>query len=135
MDRSKIVLGTLLDTGPLVGNFISAAAVRRSRIQSYTTTESASVCSGLDSKCLTLTKSIDLFVHFPCHGDVTKTHSFKLKFFVLDNSPISLIIGRDSIKEYDLISYVPSQITLPLIQSREDDTLSPRRMDVLPCFV
>ena len=28
-----IVLGTLLDTGSLAGNFISAAAVRRSRIQ------------------------------------------------------------------------------------------------------
>ena len=131
MDRSRIVLGTLLDTGSLAGNFISAAAVRRSRIESYTTTDLKSVCSGLDNKCLTLIKSIDLFVHFPCHGDVTITHSFRLKFFILENAPIRLIIGRDSIKEYDLFLYVPSQITVPSIQSRGDDTLSPRRTDVL----
>ena len=32
MDRSRIVLGTLLDTGSLAGNYISAAAVRRRRV-------------------------------------------------------------------------------------------------------
>ena len=44
---------------------------------------------------------------------------------------MSLIIGRDSIKEYELFSYMPSQISLLSIQSRGDDTLSPRRTDVL----
>ena len=74
---------------------------------------------------------MDLFVHFPCHADANKTHSFKLKFSVFKNSPMSLIIGRDSIKEYELFSYMPSQISLLSIQSRGDDTLSPRRTDVL----
>ena len=78
MDRSRIVLGTFLNTGSLAENIISEAAVRRSRIESYTTTDLKSVCSGLDNKCLTLIKSIDLFVHFPCHGDVTITHSWRM---------------------------------------------------------
>jgi transposase InsO family protein len=119
--RSKIFLDTLIDTGSLAGNFISASAVSRSRISFAIMHDSKRVCSGLDNSCIILDKSIELFVHLRCDNNLTIHHSFKMKFFLLEDSPVDLIIGRDSIKEYDLFSYVPSQITR---------TVSPRRAEL-----
>ena len=130
-DRSEIVLETLMDTGSLAGNFISASAVSRSRISHATQTDSKIVCSGLDNRCITLDSSIELFVFFTCSKSLRKNNPFKLKFFLLENSPIELIIGRDSIQEYDLFSYVPSQIVRTYLHNMGDDTLSPRRTEHL----
>ena len=109
--RLKGDLETLIDTGSLAGNFISEAAFHRLDIASAVKLGYKRVCSGLDNTCIELKETIDLFVFLPCETNLNGCCSFFMKVFLLKDSPIDLIIGRESIKLYDLFTYVPSQIS------------------------
>ena len=79
--QSNEMLETLMDTGSLAGNFISESAVSRSGLSSGIGVDFKTVCSGLDNNCITLDKSIDLFVFLPCEINLKESRPFHLKFF------------------------------------------------------
>jgi hypothetical protein len=116
-NKSEILVKALLDTGSIAGDFIAARVISIYNLESHiTSTSSRTVCSGLDSKCYDISKSIALNVSFYSEL-LNKTETFEINATILSSTPIDLVIGRPSIKKYNLFSFLPSQISLPSIIS------------------
>jgi hypothetical protein len=116
----------LLDTGSLAGDFISHKVVNIfNPIYIYET--DFTVYSGMDGSCLDKLNAIDLYVSiYPeennfsdvVHNDFTEIvdfelmnssyknnkYVFKTSFYILKDSNIECIIGRDTIKKHSLVS-------------------------------
>jgi hypothetical protein len=72
------------------------------RNKTYKTTKSLQVCSG---HCLPSTDVIDIQVKFLIKNIKS---SFILTCHITPSGPLSLIIGRESIKQNDLVTKLPS---------------------------
>jgi hypothetical protein len=76
------------------------------------TNESKLVCSGLDKTCYNVPSHIALQVSY--FSEYLNKHlTIELKTTVLKFSPIDLVIGRESIRKYNLFSKIPCQLAAP----------------------
>jgi hypothetical protein len=105
----NLKLRCLLDSGSLAGDFISLNLIEDFELTTYITTENSSrrICSGLDNSCSISLGSIYLSIMYINEVN-KKSEVISLSFKILKESPIDMIIGRDSIKNLDLISRNPS---------------------------
>ena len=88
----------LLDTGSLAGDFISEEAVTRFNFIPTNTDSILTVCSGLDNICRTLNTRVDLGVTF--HNELLNNNdTINLSPVILKETPVDMIIGRDTIKK------------------------------------
>ena len=55
-----------------------------------------------------MSKSVIVSVNF-LNERVNKINNFEIKAIILDSSPLDLIIGRSTIKKYELVRQIPSQ--------------------------
>jgi hypothetical protein len=118
-ERNKVA--TLLDTGSLAGNFVVRHIVDSLRLSDEIISHSnhSTVCSGLDNQCLALSNSIFLKLSYFC-SILNKFASFSIQAFILDKSPVDLIIGKKSIKEHNLFQVFPRQISLDKLPITEN---------------
>ena len=102
----EIKCAALLDSGSIAGNFINADLLNKlnGKNRLYKTDKPLRVCSGLDNHCLTSLEVIDIEVKF-CIKNMKS--SFILTCHITSSGPVALIIGRDSIKENDLVTKLP----------------------------
>ena len=89
-----------MDTGALDGNFISENIIHRYNLAPFTShsENTFTVCSGLDSKCYDIYKSIPLCVTF-FNEILNKNDTFEIEAIILKDSRIDLIIGRTTYNE------------------------------------
>jgi transposase InsO family protein len=109
LNQRGINVRGLLDSGSLAGDFISQEIVENFDLNSYVTLDKSSkrVCSGLDNACTLSIGSLN--ASFVFTNELTKkSEILTLIFKILKNSPIDLIIGRESIKRFDLVTKNPS---------------------------
>ena len=100
----------LLDSGSLAGDFIAKRVVSQLKLEHHVVSnKSRTVCSGLDSKCYDISNSLALYV-FYFNELLKKVAYFKINAIILESSPIDLLIGRKTIKKFDLFNQVPSQL-------------------------
>ena len=98
----------LLDMGSLAGDFIAEDVVVRYNLKPVLSDTSYPVCSGcLKSKAILLLR-VTFFDESSNRYD-----TFDIKAHILKATPVDLIIGRDSIKKFNLFSKVPSQLEVP----------------------
>ena len=104
----------LLDTGSLAGDFISEKAVTRFNFTPTHTDSKLTVCSGLDNTCHTLNTKVDLGVTF--HNELLNNNdTFDISPVILKETPVDMIIGRDTIKKYKLFEKIPRQLSYRLV--------------------
>ena len=73
------------------------------------TNKSRTVCSSLDSKCYDISNTLALYVFY--FNELLKNVAyFKINAITLESSPIDLLIGRKTIKKFNLLNQVPSQL-------------------------
>ena len=69
------------------------------------------VCSGLDNTCHTLNTQVDLGVTL--HKELLNNNdTFDISPAILKETPVDIIIGRDTIKKYKLFEKIPSQLSI-----------------------
>ena len=106
-------MDALLDTGSLAGDFIAEDIVVRYNLKPVLSDTSYTVCSGLDDCCLKSNTKLLLRVTFFDESS-NRYDNFDIKAHILKATPVDLIIGRDSIKKFNLFSKVPSQLGVQL---------------------
>ena len=96
----------LLDTGSLAGNFINNSTLLaiNGTGRLYAASRPMLVCSGLDNHCTPSYDVIDILLSFD--SDKIR-HTINLTCRISPLSPVQIIIGRDSIKEHDLVRLLP----------------------------
>ena len=98
----------LLDTGSLAGDFISEKTVNKFNFTPIQTNSKLQVCSGLDNTCYNVDTKIDLCVTF-YNELLNNDDTFDISAIILKETPIDIIIGRDTIRKYQLFDKIPSQ--------------------------
>ena len=100
----------LLDSASLAGNFIAKRVVSQVKLEHHVVSnKSRIVCSGLDSKCYDISNTLALYVFY--FNELLKNVAyFRINAIILESSPIDLLIGRKTIKKFDLFNQVPSQL-------------------------
>ena len=105
----KARVKALLDTGSLAGDFISEKTVKKFSFTPTQTNSKLKVCSGLDNTCYNVNKKFDLRVTF--HNELLNDNdTFDISAIILKETPIDIIIGRDTIRKYKLFNKIPSQL-------------------------
>ena len=102
----EVEANALLDTGSLAGDFISDQMVKKLGASNFVTLaeHKLRVCSGLNNNCLINNEIIQMdFSYFV--GNIKNTILIPMR--VLANSDIDVIIGRDTIKQYNLAKIFP----------------------------
>ena len=66
------------------------------------------VCSGLNNECVKIHTILMLRVTF-FNEILNKNTSFKIEATIVKNTPIDLIIGRNTTKKHKLFDQIPSQ--------------------------
>ena len=99
----------MLDSGSLAGDFIAKRVVSQLKVEHHVVSnKSRTVCSGLDSKCYDISNILALYVFY--FNELLKNVAyFKINANILE-SPIDLLIGRKTIKKFDLFNQGPSQL-------------------------
>ena len=109
---TKSNVKALLDTGSLAGDFIANRVIKALNLDNFVKEQKSKyVCSGLDNKCCNICSTIALQVEYYSEK-LNKLVSIKINPQVLDFSPIDLVIGRNTIRQYSIFSEVPSQLSL-----------------------
>ena len=100
----------LLDTGSLAGDFIAERIIKKFNLAPFiVSTKKKTVCSGLDNKCYDISNSIPLRI-FYFNEILNKQATFDTNAIVLKSTPVDLLIGRQSIKRFQLFDNIPSQL-------------------------
>jgi hypothetical protein len=108
--RARNNVKALLDTGSLAGDFVAFRTLQVLNLEPYILTHgSRLVCSGLDNSCYDVSSYIALQVSYFSENS-NKYASIEIKVTILNSSPIDLVIGRDSIRKYNLFTEIPSQL-------------------------
>ena len=68
------------------------------------------VCSGLDNHCYDISDTIDLTLSYFC-PDSNNYYTFQITAYVLNESKFELKVGRKTIRELNLFSRFPDQIS------------------------
>ena len=98
----------MLDSGSLAGDFIAKRVVsqRVGRLEHHVVSNKfRTVCCDLDSKCYDISSTPALYVFY--FNELLKNVAY---FKINASSPIDLLIGRKTIKKFDLFNQVPSQL-------------------------
>ena len=93
----------LLDTGSLAGDFIAEDVVVRYNLKPVLSHTSNTVCSGLDNRCMKSNTILLLRVTFFDESS-NRYDTFNIKAHILKANPFDLIIGRDSIRKFSLLT-------------------------------
>ena len=109
----RMEVDDLLDTGSLAGDFIAEDFAVRYNLKPVLSDTSYTVCSGLDNRCLKSNTILLLRLTFFDERS-NRYDTFDIKAHILKATPVDLIIGRDSIKKFNLYSNVPSQLGVKL---------------------
>jgi hypothetical protein len=116
--RARNNVKALLDTGSLAGNFVAFRTLQVLNLEPYILTHgSRLVCSGLDNSCYDVSSYIALQVSYFSENS-NQYASIEIKVTILNSSPIDLVIGRDSIRKYNLFTEIPSQLVARLTMSK-----------------
>jgi hypothetical protein len=101
----------------LAGDFVASRTVKELHLDPFILTDrSKIVCSGLDNLCYDVSSYIALLVSY--FSETLHIYvSIELKAIILNSSSIDLVIGRDSIRKYNLFSEIPSQLASPITAS------------------
>ena len=133
-DIQKTTAKALLDTGSLAGDFISNDLVIDMNLINYVEVNinEKHICSGLDNNCSLTLGSIAISLCFK--NEINNSNEFiNIVFKVLKKSPIDIIIGRQSIKTYKMVSKLPSHFfdtyDLPCCHTCADTSASTISMD------
>ena len=120
---TKSNVKALLDTGSLAGDFIANRVIKALKLDHCVKKQKSKyVCSGLDNKCYSICSTIALQVEYYSEK-LSKLVSIKINPQVLNFSPIDLVIGRNTLRQYSIFSEVPSQLALLLPSSTTDSVL------------
>jgi transposase InsO family protein len=127
---SGLNVDALLDSGSLAGNFISTSSFNiLQEAEEYSFSVDGPrlpICSGLDSECVLIpATTYNLLIKFSLENE--KTFSFSALFRILPNTPFDLIIGRETIKQFNLALMLPSHFF-------KDDLLSCMQRTTHPCL-
>ena len=97
----------MLDSGSLVRDFVAKRVVSQLRLEHpIVTNKSRTVCSCLDSKCYDISDTLALYVFLISMNFYENVANL----IILESSPIDLLIGRETIKKFDLFNQVPSRL-------------------------
>ena len=110
---ARMVVDALLDTGSLAGDFIAEDVVVRYNLKPVLSDTSYTVCSGLDNPCLKSNTILLLRVTFFDESS-NRYDTFDIRVHILKATPVTLIIGGDSIKKFNFFSKDPSQLGIKL---------------------
>jgi transposase InsO family protein len=109
--KVEAVVEALLDSGSLAGDFISASALDKlGVVQKSVDGPSTPICSGLNNDCthvrtfvykLSVSILNENYVNNPANT-FPEYFSFSIVVKVLPNTPFDLIIGKETIKKYNL---------------------------------
>ena len=114
----KTRVEALLDTGSLAGDFVSEKTVNKFNFTPTQTNSQLTVCSGLDNTCHNLNTKLDLGVTF--HNELLNNNdTFDISAVILKETPVDIIIGRDTIKKYKLFEKIPSQLNSDELNQEE----------------
>jgi hypothetical protein len=100
------------------------------RNKTYKTTKPLQVCSGLDNHCLPSTDVIDIQVEILIKNIKS---SFILTCHITPSGPLSLIIGRESIKQNDLVTKLPRFFFDPIKSKEIENENRLTHFKILPC--
>ena len=104
--------------GSLAGDFISEKAVTRLNFTPTQTNSQLTVCSDLDNTCHNLNTELDLGVTF--HNELLNNNdTFDISAVILKETPVDIIIGRDTIKMNKLFEKIPSQLNSDKLNQEE----------------
>ena len=101
----------LLDTGSLAGDFISEKTVNKFNFTPTQTNLQLTVCSGLDNTCHNLNTKVDLGVTF-YNELLNNNDTFDISAVILKETPVDIIIGRETIKKHKLFEKISSQLSI-----------------------
>ena len=106
----RLEIKTLLDTGNLVDDCVALKVVDSLNLTPYIVrSNSKTVCSGLDNKCYDVSNTIALSVRY--FNEILNNYDvFDINAIILENSPIDLLICRDTIIKFGLFTNIPSQL-------------------------
>ena len=112
----------LLDTGCLAGDFISERIVDNNNLRFLVknSINTYTVCSGLDNQCYDIRNSIPLRVSF-LNEAINNSDTFDINAIILKDTPIDLIIGRETIKKNQLFRKIPSQLDVSITEDTFSD--------------
>ena len=112
----------LLDTGCLAGDFISERIVDNNNLRFLVknSINTYTVCSGLDNQCYDIRNSIPLRVSF-LNEAINNSDTFDINAIILKDTPIDLIIGRETIKKNQLFQKIPSQLDVSITEDTFSD--------------
>ena len=125
-NKMKTVEATaLLDSGSLAGDFISGKVLRGLGGAHFlrSSDQPILVCSGLDNTCVSSNVILDIDVTFVVG---TAEHTIQLHVRINENSPLELVIGRDSIRNHNLASIFPSTFFAKQLGKNTGDRKSTR---------
>ena len=97
----------LLDTGCLVGDYISKSIVDSLNASHLLFNVSTTICSGFNNQCQNNFQALKINLSFLNEITSSLEHIITT-VIVLKDSPIDLIIGRETIKKQSLIDFLPS---------------------------
>ena len=87
-----------MDTGSLAGDFVLERLVDKHSLVPVVTANNRTVCSGLNNECVKINTILLLRVTF-FSEILNKNTSFDIEAMILKNTPIDVIIGRNTIKK------------------------------------
>ena len=96
----------LLDSGSLAGDFINGKTLSALNGVHYLRSDGSlsTVCSGLDNKCVSLSVYLDVVMEITIQR---QRHYYTLSVRVSHDSPIDIILGRETIKRLNLVTLLP----------------------------
>ena len=113
MLRNSNRVNTLLDTRSFAGNFIHRRTIIKHNFTQFVINSSKKlcrVCSGLDNHCYDISDTIDLTLSYFC-PDLNNYYTFSITAYVLNDSKFDSNLGKKTIRELNLFSRFPDQIS------------------------
>lgn len=102
----SVMCRALLDSGSLAGDFINGRMLSALNGVEYLRSDSAefTVCSGLDNKCVSLNVFLDVVIEITIQR---QKHYYPLSVRISQDSPIDVILGRETIKRFNFVTILP----------------------------
>ena len=122
-DATRLHALALLDSGSLVGDFIShnLCLSLNALHLCYTSPTPLVVCSGLDGTCYSNDTVIDVGINFKSFNNIC--HTIYLTLRVNPSSTIDLIIGRVTLNKYNFYELTPSSFGINEQDKSKDVTI------------
>lgn len=126
LKAERVLAKVLLDTGRLLGDFISQDFVISLNAEEfvYTSSKALTKCSSLDKTCYVRDQVIDVGMTFVTHNLLIDTIFLTARIIL---NTIDLILGWKTLKKYDFFEKTPSEIGMPNMKNsfeRIEDFLS-----------